>query len=107
MVWAGKLINPREVQDGLIFTHGSHVLPLDRIALRYGCSVDGLLEKGLAIGGERMNYGDGSLRLFPFPRVPVVLVIWKGVEEFQARASILFDSTCSAHLPRTLSGQQL
>jgi hypothetical protein len=46
-----------------------------------------------------MDYGDTSVRLFPFPRVPVVLIIWKQDKEFPARADILLDSTCSEHLP--------
>ena len=46
-----------------------------------------------------MNHGDASVKIFPFPRVPVVLLIWKHDEEFPARADILFDSTCSEHLP--------
>jgi len=96
---SGKLVSPREVNGGLIFTHGSHTLPLERVIVRYGDDVGGFLQKGLALGGERLNYGDRSLKLFPFPRVPVVLVLWKGDEEFPARADILFDSTCSFHLP--------
>ena len=96
---SGNLINPREVSGGMIFAQGSHVLPVDRLVERYGNDVDEFLCRALAIGGERLNYGDCSVRLFPFPRVPVALVVWKGDEEFPARANILFDSTCSVHLP--------
>ena len=96
---SGNLINPREVSGGMIFAQGSHVLPLDRLVQRYANDVDGFICRALAVGSERLNYGDCSVRLFPFPRVPVELVIWNGDEEFPARANILFDSTCSVHLP--------
>jgi len=96
---SGRLINPREVNGGLIFTQGTHQFPLDKLAEKYGSDVEGFLRRGAIIGAERMDYGDSSLRLFPFPRVPMVLVLWKEDEEFSARADILFDSTCSLQLP--------
>lgn len=96
---SGELINPRQVDGGLIFALGSHVLPLDGIVERYGNDIEAFVRKGATFGGEQMNYGDASIRLFPFPRVPVVLLIWKDDGEFPASADILFDSTCSQHLP--------
>ncbi len=95
----GNLMNPREIKGVQIFSEGSHVLPLDRIVENYGSSVTAFLEKGLALGGEQLEYGDASLKLLPFPRIPVVIILWQGDEEFPARADILFDDTCSRHLP--------
>ena len=94
-----KLINPGNVSGGLIFQQGSHTLPLDEVAQRYGNDPAGFLQKGKEFGGEPLDYGDVSLRLFPFPRVPTVLIIWRGDDEFSTRANLLFDSTCSIHLP--------
>ena len=45
------------------------------------------------------DYGDASLRLFPFPRVSVTIIVWKGDKEFASRADLLLDSTCELHLP--------
>ena len=95
---SGNLVNPREVSGGLIFTQGSHVLPLNRLVEKYGSDVEQFVNTGISLGGEQMTYGDASVRLFPFPRVPVVLIIWKHDKEFPARADILLDSTCSEHL---------
>jgi len=96
---SGNLVKPGEVGGGLIFTQGSYVLPLDRLKKRYGNSVEEFVEKGMSLAGETLEYGDAAIKLFPFPRVPVVLLIWKKDEEFPARADILFDSTCAEHLP--------
>lgn len=96
---SGNLINPREVNGGLIFAQGSHMLPLDKIIENYKDNVREFVQRGAIFGGEQLNYGDASVRLFPFPRVPVIILIWKDDEEFPARADILFDSTCSRHLP--------
>ena len=94
-----NLVTPREVIGGLIYTQGSHVLPLNKLVDKYGDCVQELVKRGISLGGEQLNHGDASVRLFPFPRVPVVLLIWKRDEEFPARADILFDSTCSEYLP--------
>ena len=96
---SGKLLNPSHTSEGLIFGSGSHTLPLVQIAEKYGRDVMGFLERGRELGGELLAHGDASVRLFAFPRVPVVLLLWAHDEEFPARADLLFDSTCSLHLP--------
>lgn len=95
----GNLINPRDLAGGLIFTRGSHALPLDTLAARYGGDTAAFLRQGMAMGGECSYYGDASITLYPFPRVPVLLVLWRKDEEFQANAVLLLDATCSLHLP--------
>jgi hypothetical protein len=95
---SGELINPRQVGGGLIFDRGSHVLPLDKILERYSYDVNEFIRRGTTLGGEQLDHGDASIRLFPFPKVPVVLIVWNEDSEFPARADILFDSTCTQHL---------
>jgi len=95
---SGELINPRQVGGGLIFDRGSHVLPLDKILERYSHDVNEFIRRGIKLGGEQLDHGDASIRLFPFSRVPVVFIIWNEDGEFPARADILFDSTCTHHL---------
>jgi len=97
--FSGSLVNPSHTGEGRMFFAGAHVLPLDRIVRRYGNDARGFLHKGFEFGGEQLDFGDASLMLFPFPRVPVVLLLWTGDEEFPARADLLFDATCSVHLP--------
>ncbi len=94
-----RLVKLQNIKGGDIFTRGSHLLPLDRLALKYGANKSGFIEKGKTLAGEIMKYGDASLKLFPFPRVPVVLTLWLEDEEFPARADLLFDSTCDLQLP--------
>jgi len=96
---SGNLISSKEVNGGLIFTQGSHALPMNSLVEMYGNDIERFVKRGVSLGGEQMNYGDTSIRIFPFPRVPVVLLVWKHCKEFPARADILFDSTCSEHLP--------
>jgi len=96
---SGTLISPREIDGGIIFLYGSHQLPLRDVAVKYGDDLDGFIRRGEFLGGRRQTYGDMSIMFFPFPRVPVTLIIWKADEENPAQASILFDATCPIHLP--------
>ena len=94
-----KLIRPEDVKGGNIYSKGTHILPLDRIADKYGSDTEGFYNRGVEISSEVSDYGDASLRLFPFPRVPVTIIVWKGDKEFASRADLLLDSTCELHLP--------
>jgi len=94
----GRLVQPGNLKGGDIFFKGTHVLPLDKLALKYGHDKAGFLKRGSDLGGIQMNYGDASVKLFPFPRLPVVIILWQEDDEFPPRADILFDSTCEFHL---------
>jgi hypothetical protein len=94
----GRLVKPGNVKGGDIFFRGSHVLPLDKLALKYGNDKAGFLKRGTDLGGMQMNYGDAAVKLFPFPRLPVVIILWQEDDEFPPRADFLFDSTCEFHL---------
>jgi hypothetical protein len=96
---SGNFINPRELAGGLIFGRGSHALPLDKLAVKYGGDTAAFLKKGISLGGECSDYGDASIKLYPFPRVPVLLVLWREDEEFPANAVLLLDATCPRYLP--------
>ena len=97
--FTGKLVKPGEMGGGDIYERGTHVLPLDSIAEKYGSDVPAFFEQGRELGGEQLEYGDASLRLTPFPRVQVVLLLWQKDPEFPARAGLLFDSSTRFSLP--------
>jgi len=94
----GRHMKLHDIPGGDAFTKGSHVLPLDPVAAKYGRNKEGFLGKGKSLGGEALNLGDAALKLYPLPRVPVILTLWLEDEEFPARADLLFDSTCCLQL---------
>ncbi|MEL7563526.1 MAG: DUF3786 domain-containing protein [Dehalobacterium sp.] len=49
-------------------------------------------------GGTKREYGDMSYCFYPFPRIPVTLVIWAADEEFPANANIVFDESAADYL---------
>ena len=95
----GRLAKLQNIKGGDIFTKGSHVLPLEPLARKYGRDKEGFIEKGKSLGGELINLGDAAFRLFPLPRIPVALSLWLEDDEFPARADLFFDSTCDLQIP--------
>ena len=95
----GRLVKPENIPGGDIFSKGSHILPLDKVAEKYGRDRKGFLARGTELGGEPAAHGDAAVRLYPLPRVPMVMLLWLEDEEFPARVDLLFDSTCSLQLP--------
>ena len=96
---SGKLASPASLSGGEIFQKGTHVLPLDQIASRYGNDFEGFYKKGAELGGRQLEHGDASLLLHPFPKVPVTIILWQADEDFPARVDMFFDATCEQHLP--------
>jgi len=58
-----------------------------------------LLNVAGLLGGDEADYGDVSVIISAFSRVPITLVLWKGDEEFAPEGNIMFDSTISDYLP--------
>ena len=96
---ADRLVRPVSLPGGQIFVKGSHVLPLDEVADKFGSNPFGFIKQGEKFGGEQLNYGDASIQFFPYPRVPVVLILWKGDEEFPDNVDILLDESCVLQIP--------
>lgn len=96
---SGKLVKPAEIPGGQIFIKGTHVLPLHQVAEQYGSNLAGFLGKGKELGAERLDYADASLKVYPFPRVPISILLWQKDEEFPARCQLLLDASCRHQLP--------
>jgi hypothetical protein len=92
----GKYLRPVDVKGGHRFSAGTHVLPLDQIAARFGRDKYEFLAAGELYGAEIVEgYGDAAFNLYPLPRVPVTLVLWleDDDEDFPPRVDLFFDST--------------
>jgi hypothetical protein len=89
----GRLIRPLDVKGGQRFFSGTHLLPLDRVEVRFGSDKMAFIERGLRFGAEIARMGDAAVRLYPLPRVPVTVILWLQDEEYPARATLFFDST--------------
>jgi hypothetical protein len=95
----GRLVRPSDVKGGQMFFRGSHAVPLDTLANKYGSDKEAFMKRGRELCAGSLDFGDASLRLLPAPGMPVTLVLWLGDEEFPARADLLLDSSCELQFP--------
>lgn len=94
---AGRWVLMKDLKGGRGFAQ-SHPLPQEKILEVYGRDREGFLRRGQELGGEAMGFGDASVLLKPLPRIPMLLVLWEGDEEFPPRLNCLFDPTAAEHL---------
>ncbi len=97
--FANKLVKAEALPGGQFFFRGLHSLPTGELEKAFGDCPEVLYEIAERFDAERCEFGDASIQLYVLPRVPLTIVIWSKDEEFDARASILFDQTAASHLP--------
>jgi hypothetical protein len=94
----GKLIGLRQVSGGLCEHANFSREVLTPLLDHFGKEPARLVEAAAKLGGCRAGYGDVAVSIKAFPRVSVVMVLWRGDDEFPSNANILFDSTVTDYL---------
>jgi hypothetical protein len=93
-----KLIAYQELDEGAVYYPSFFKRAVKPLIDYFGPTPDSLLTTAIKLGGIKTNYGDASVIIRAFSRVPINIVIWKGDEEFPPNASILFDETVLDYL---------
>lgn len=96
---ANKLVKAETFPGGQFFFRGQHSLPTVKLEKVFGDCPEALYHNSTQFNAKHCEYGDASIELDLLPRIPLTMIVWKGDEEFAARASILFDKTASDQLP--------
>ena len=94
---ARKWISERDLPSGEVFFRGPHGLSVDLIERKYGENPEGFIEAGKLLGGTAVRFGDKSIALDVFPRIPLIYILWMGDEEFPPRAGVIFDASIESH----------
>lgn len=96
---ADNLCNAEALPGGQFFFRGFHALPTKELQTAFGDQPESLYRASMHLGMDRCEVGDASVRLYVLPRIPLTVIIWGRCEEFDARASILFDKSAADQLP--------
>ena len=96
---ANKFVKAENLPSGQFFFRGLHSLPTEKLEEAFGKSPELLYEASERFDGKKCEFGDASIELYGLPRIPIQIIIWGRDEEFEARASILFDQTTGTHMP--------
>jgi len=94
----GKLIALRQVPGGLCEHTSFSREVLTPLLEHFGKEPELLVEAADNLGGAKVDYGDVAVSIKAFPKVSVVIILWRGDDEFAPNANMLFDSTVADYL---------
>jgi hypothetical protein len=92
------LIGFKQVPGGLFEYAGLARELLTPLLDHFGREPERLVEAADNLGGSKVGYGDIAVSIKAFPKVSLVIVLWRGDDEFAPNATILFDSTVTDYL---------
>lgn len=94
----GKMIAYRQLQGGVSYFPAFSQRAIAPLTKRFGRSPELLTKAAAKLGGRKADYGDASVTVNAFPRVPITLVLWRGDEEVAPNGSVLFDASIPDYL---------
>ena len=94
--WIGE----KEIPGGELFFRGLHKLPLESLTSTFGRHPYLLRKVAEKMDGIPVQMGDLAFRFLILPRIPLLLVLWEGDEEFEPEMLIRFDSTITLQLEK-------
>ena len=93
-----KLITFKQLPGCASYFSVFHQLAIKPLLNHFGKEPELLMDAAAKLGGHKANYGDASVTINVFPRVPITIVLWRGDEELAPRGSVIFDSSISDYL---------
>ncbi|RLB35782.1 MAG: hypothetical protein DRH11_01635 [Deltaproteobacteria bacterium] len=100
----GEWIAFQEVPDGRFYLDAFNRRAKNPMVKAFGEEPERIVSLAAqAFGGVSFDHGDFSVLIQALPLIPVVLVLWKGDEEFPPEGNILFDRS----VPKILSAEDI
>jgi hypothetical protein len=95
---SGRMAVPQELPGGRMFFTGAHAVATGPLARAFEKNPDQIVDRALAAGGRMTDGADVAIQVPGLPFVPLYLLIWRGDQEFPARAVIGIDDRAHFHL---------
>jgi hypothetical protein len=95
----GKWISFSELEDGQFYNAAFQGYTSKKLLQVFGEDYQAFDQAALELCGEKISFGDGAYRYQILPRIAMLLVHWKGDEEFPPSYKILFEDIADYHLP--------
>ena len=96
---SGEWITFAQVPGGEIYLSVFRARSIDRLVRAFDGRETTLMEAARSMGGREAEYGEMSVQVRAFPRVPVTLILWLGDDEIPSSGNLLFDATVTEYLP--------
>jgi hypothetical protein len=94
----GRLITYKQLPGGMNYFPAFSQRAIAPLVNRFGQNPELLISTATTLGGREVDYGDVSVTINAFDRVPVTLVLWRGDEELAPNGNILFGANISDYL---------
>jgi hypothetical protein len=95
----GQYIAYSELPDGRFYSQAYNGYTGQELAKRFGDQSELLISAASKLGGIPHSLGDFSFKFHLFPNVDLLLVYWRGDEDFPTSCQILFDAAAAFQLP--------
>lgn len=95
----GNWIRFRDLPEGMHYDQAFQGYTGNRLALEIGNDLESLQKACLAMGGQQYDLGDLAFAFKVLPRFAILLVCWRGDDEFPPSYQMLFDESASAYMP--------
>jgi Domain of unknown function (DUF3786) len=95
---ANQWVPYRELKDGLFYNKSFTDTVEDRVCRRFGDDLEAMKAACGELGGREVDQGDLGMVVQTFNRLPLLFILWRGDEEFDPNARILFDSSATNYL---------
>jgi hypothetical protein len=93
-----KLIAYKQLPGGISYFPAFSRRAIAPLVKNFGKSPEKLIKAAAKLGGREAGFGDVSVTINAFDRVPITLVLWRGDEEIAPNGNILFDANISDYL---------
>jgi hypothetical protein len=95
---ANQWVPYRELKDGLFYAKSFTDTVEERLCRRFGDDLAAMREACQELGGREVDQGDLGMVIQTFNRLPLLLILWRGDDEFEPNARILFDASATSYL---------
>jgi len=95
----GELITFKQLSGGVSYFPAFSQRAIGPLLRKFGSDTELFRKAAAKLGGREAGYGDASVTINAFDRVPITLVLWRGDEDVAPNGSILFDASVSDYLP--------
>jgi len=95
----GNWISFSELADGQFYNSAFQGYTAKKLTQYFQTDYDNFKARNEAQRGVKVDFGDGAFRYQILPQIAILIVYWKGDEEFPPSYKILFEDIADYHLP--------
>lgn len=95
---SGRMITFKEIPDGATYFPTFYKRAIKPFINEFANKPREFVNVAAELGGTKAFYGDSSVNINAFKRIPLIFMLWHGDAELAAEGGILFDSNITGYL---------